>query len=98
MLFQSFKDAKLSLQHDLRAVTLVKAFQNYDAFVYLRFRTNGKVFDLTRFNSRSKVFPLVICEILNAEDSALVVTKEDDMQVIMSHLSGLVLHLEDAQL
>ena len=51
------------------AAALAFAFQDCNVGVYLRFRCTGKVFDLRRFNAKSKTFETLICEILHADDA-----------------------------
>jgi hypothetical protein len=70
------------------AVMLEFAFKNCDIGVYIRFRTSGKVFNLRRFNSKSKTFQILVRELLYADDADLVAHTEEDMQMIMDKLSG----------
>ena len=42
------------------AVMLSYAFQDCDIGVYIRLRTSGKVFNLRRFNTKSKTFELLV--------------------------------------
>ena len=69
------------------AVALGYAFQDCDRAVYIRFRTTGKVFNLRRFSAKSKTFQALVREFLYADDADLVAHSEEDMQVIMDHLS-----------
>ena len=38
------------------AVLLMSAFNDYDTGIYLKFRTSGKVFNLRRFDAKTKTF------------------------------------------
>ena len=46
------------------AVMLEHAFKDCDIGIYIRFRTSGKVFNLRRFNSKSKTFQIIVRELL----------------------------------
>ena len=70
------------------AVLLTYAFQGCEVGIYLRFRTTGKVFDLRRFNSKSKTFEILTRELLYADDADFVTHSEDDMQHIMDRFSA----------
>ena len=70
------------------AVMLEYAFKDCDVGVYIRFRTSGKVFNLRRFNSKSKTFQALVRELLYADDADLVAHTEEDMQMIMDKLSS----------
>ena len=69
------------------AVTLAYAFQDCDIGIFLRFRTTGKVFNLTRFNAKSKTFQCLVRELLYADDADFVAHTEEDMQAIMDLFS-----------
>ena len=70
------------------AVMLEHAFKDCDIGVYIRFRTSGKVFNLRRFNSKSKTFQIIVRELLYADDADLVTHTEEEMQKIMDKLSS----------
>ena len=70
------------------AVLLTYAFGDCDKGVYLRFRTSGKVFNLRRFNTKSKNFQSLIRELLYADDADFVAHTEEDMQEIMDLFSS----------
>ena len=53
----------------------------------IRFRTTGKVFDLRRFNTRSKTFQLLFPELLYADYADFVAHSEEDMQTPMDRFS-----------
>ena len=67
------------------AVLLGSAFLGCDVGVLLLFRTSRKIFNLRRFNSKSKVFHDLIKELLNADDADLLAHTENDMQVIVDN-------------
>ena len=69
------------------AVLLMHAFKDCDVGVLLRFRTTGKVFNLRRFNVKSKVFQELIRELLYADDADFLAHTEADMQTIMDNFS-----------
>ena len=69
------------------AMCLVFAFQYCDIGVYIRFRTSGKVFNLRRFNAKSKVFQALVRDLLYADDADLIAHTEEDMQNIMDIFS-----------
>ena len=76
-------------QGDILAPTLFSIYfavllaQDCDAGVMLRFRTTGKVFELRRFNAKSKTF-----ELLYAGDADFVAHSEAALQVIMDRFSA----------
>ena len=69
------------------AVLLMHAFKNCEVGVLLLFRTTGKVFNLRRFNTKSKVFQDLIRELLYADDADFVAHTEADMQIILDNFS-----------
>jgi len=70
------------------AVMLAEAFKDCDVGVFLRFRTTGKMFNLRRFSAKSKVFILIVRELLYADDADLVAHSENDMQIIINLFSA----------
>ena len=85
------------------AVVLSYEFQDCDIGVYISFRTSGKVFNLRRFNTKSKTFQSLVRELLFADDADLVAHTEKDMQLIMDISSraylafGLTINLKKAK-
>ena len=63
------------------AMLLSYTFKDCGAGVALKFRTNGKVFNLGRLNTKSKSFECLIRELLNADDADFVAHSEEDFQV-----------------
>lgn len=82
------------------ATTLAFAFRNCETGVLFRFRTTGKLFNLTRFRARSKTFHSLVRELLYADDVDFVAHTAEDMQGIMDRFSrtctafGLTISLE----
>ena len=69
------------------AVILSYAFHDCDIGVFIRFRTSGKVFNLRRFNTKSKTFQSLVQELLFADDADLVAQTEEDLQLAMDIFS-----------
>ena len=69
------------------AMLLTYAFQDCDKGVYIRFRTTGSVFNLRRFNTKTKNFSSLIRELLYADDADFVSHSEEDLQEIMNLFS-----------
>ena len=63
-------------------------FKDCDIGIYILFITSFKVFNLRRFNSKSKTFQIIVRELLYADDADLVAHAEEDMQKIMDKLSS----------
>lgn len=69
------------------ATTLTIAFKDCDTGVYLRYRTSGGLFNLRRFNAKSKTFPTIVRDLLYADDADLVAHSEHDLQSIIDRFS-----------
>ena len=69
------------------AVLLSHAFIECDQGILLRFRTSGNVFNLRRFNTKSKTFKVLIRELLYADDADFLAHTQADMQHIMDRFS-----------
>jgi hypothetical protein len=82
------------------SVVLCSAFENCDLGIYVRYRTTGKLFNIRRFDSKTKTFVSLIRDLLYADDCDLVTHSEADMQTLMNLLSsacktfGLTISLE----
>ncbi|XP_076069804.1 uncharacterized protein LOC143041683 [Oratosquilla oratoria] len=63
------------------------AFRDLDLGVYLRFRSEGSVFDLRRLNAKTKTTKKLILEALFADDCAFMAHKESDLQLIVDKLA-----------
>ena len=70
------------------SVVFIIAFKNNDVGVYIRYRTTGKVFNLRRFASKTKVFISLIRDLLYADDCDLLTHTEQDMQNLMNLFSS----------
>ncbi|XP_076028443.1 uncharacterized protein LOC143017538 [Oratosquilla oratoria] len=66
------------------------AFRDLDLGVYLRFRSEGSVFDLRRLNAKTKTTEKLILEALFADDCALMAHKESDLQLIVDKFADVV--------
>lgn len=60
------------------------AFKNCSTGVMIRFRSDGGIFNLQRLKARSKVCFLLLRELLFADDCALIVHTEDELQGILN--------------
>ena len=69
------------------AAMLRDAFEDTDIGVYLQFRTSGQLFNLRRFQSRTKVFTVLIQELLFADDCGLFTHTVSDMQILMNRFA-----------
>ena len=70
------------------AVLLTHAFKDCEKGILLRFRTTGRVFNLRRFNTKSKTFQVLIRELLYADDADFLAHNEVDMQQLLDHFSA----------
>ena len=67
------------------AAMLQVAFsENNVGGIYIRYRTTGNVFDLSRLRAKSKVFTTVVRDLLYADDCDLVAHTVEDMQSLVS--------------
>ena len=66
---------------------LSQAFKDLDVGVYIRFRTDGKLFNLRRLTAKSKVTEEIAREFLFADDCALIADTESDLQIIVDNFS-----------
>ena len=64
------------------------AFRNCDKGVYLLTRSDGNIFNLRRFNAKTKVSDVLIRELLFADDCVLVAHTNEDIQFIMDCFSN----------
>ena len=70
------------------SVLLSYAFKNCEAGVYIRFRSSGSVFDLSRLKAKTKTLTALIRELLYADDADFIAHSEQDMQLIMDCFSS----------
>ena len=66
------------------AAMLSVAFKDHTEGIYIRYRTSGSVFDLSRLKANSKVFMSVIRDLLYADDCDLVSHTEDGLQLLVN--------------
>ena len=62
------------------------AFRDCDVGVPVRFRTDNSIFNLRRLQARTKTFIAVICDLLHADDCALLAHALTDAQHLYSRL------------
>ena len=74
------------------SVMLHAAFRNCDKGVYLQKRSDGNIFNLRRFNAKTKVSDILIRDLLFADDCALVAHTIEDIEFIMDCLSNTARH------
>jgi hypothetical protein len=78
---------------------LLHAVKDLDLGVYIKYRSDGSVFDLRRLSAKTKTLEKLILEALFADDCALMAHKENHLQVIVdrfaeaSRLFGLTISL-----
>ena len=63
---------------------LQDAFKDCSSGVMIRFRSDGGIFNLQRLKARTKVSLLLLRELLFADDCALIVYTEDELQSILN--------------
>ena len=66
---------------------LMDAFDEVDRGVYIQFRTDGNVFNVRRFQARTKVLEMLIRDLLFADDCALLAHTLEDIQYITDRFS-----------
>jgi len=69
------------------AAMLRDAFEDTDIGVYIQYRTSGKLFNLRRFQARSKVLEALVRDLLFADDCGLFTHTVADMQILMNHFA-----------
>lgn len=78
---------------------LTHAVKDLDIGIYIKYRTDGSLFDLRRLNARTKTIEKLILDALFADDCALMAHTEDHLQTILncfadaSKLFGLTISL-----
>ena len=66
---------------------LLDAFKNCDKGIMIRFRKDGGVFNLQRLKARTKVWFMLLRDLLFADDCALIAYTESDAQSIVNDFS-----------
>src|SRR5579871_4517036 len=70
------------------AAMLSDAFRNSDDGVHIQYRTDGKLFNLRRLNSLTKIKKASILDLLFADDCAIATSSEEDMQISIDKFSS----------
>ena len=72
--------------------------------ILLHCRSSGKLFNLSRFKSKTKIVKVLIRELLIADDAAIVTHAEEDLQKLLDNFSractdfGLTIRLKETQM
>ena len=69
------------------SLLLKHAFGNSPEGVYLRTRSDGRLFNLSRLKAKTKVRNILIRDMLFADDAAIVTHTEQDLQSLMDRFS-----------
>ena len=69
------------------SMMLREAKEDLHEGVYIRFRTNGSVFNLRRLLSRTKTLEQLILDLLFADDCALLAHTEDALQTVVNRFA-----------
>jgi len=70
------------------SVLLKYAFKITNAGIFLRSRADGKLFNLARLRSKTKVSKVLLRDFLFAEDAALLAHSDDDLQNLLNGFSN----------
>ena len=70
------------------ALVLKHAFGNSTEGVYLRTRSDGKLFNISRLKAKTKVREVLIRDMLFADDAAVATHREDELQTLMDKFSS----------
>ena len=82
------------------AIVISKAFENCELGIYIRYRSTGKLFNLRRFDAKTKTYISLVRDLLYADDCDIVSHSEADMQILMNLIAsacksfGLTISLE----
>ena len=69
------------------SMLLQYAFKDCSKGVYIHTKVDGKLFNLSRLRAKTKVFQVLIRELLFVDDAALVSHTEECLQQLVEHLS-----------
>lgn len=69
-------------------VMLNKTLLNCDKGIYIRFRTNSNIFNISRLNAKTKVYYQLVRDLLFADDCILFSHTEKQMQTIVNNFSS----------
>ena len=64
------------------SIMLQDAFRNNDLGVYIKFRTNGNIFNLQCLKAKTKTTELLVRDLLFADDCALIAHSNNDIKRI----------------
>ena len=70
------------------SMVLQSAFTDCNEGIYIRTRTDGKLFNISRLRAKTKVREVLIREMLFADDAALVSKSENGLQDLVNRLSN----------
>ena len=70
------------------ALVLKHAFGDSTEGVYLRTRSDGKLFNISRLRAKTKVRDVLIRDLLFADDAAVATHNEDELQTLMNRFSS----------
>ncbi|WP_419619889.1 reverse transcriptase domain-containing protein [Thiolapillus sp.] len=83
------------------SIMLREAKEDLSDGIYIRFRTDGSLFNLRRLLARTKTIKELMTELLFADDCALLSNTEEALQHIVNHFSdaaknfGLIISLKE---
>ena len=66
---------------------LKEAMEDVPEGIYIRFRTDGSVFNLRRLLAHTKTMDAMVIELLFADDCALLAHNEEDLQRTVNHFA-----------
>ena len=66
----------------------IDAFKDFETGMWIRFRTDGALFNLRRLQAKTKVLEEFVRELLFADDCGLVAHSQEDMQLIMDRFAA----------
>ncbi len=69
------------------SMVLRYSYANCDEGVYIRTKTDGSLFNISRLRAKSKTKTILVCELLFADDAALVSHSETGLQQLIDRLS-----------
>lgn len=71
------------------SVLLQCAFQDCDEGIYLRTRSDGKLFNIARLRAKTKTSSILLRELLFADDAALISHSQEKLQLILDQLQDM---------
>ena len=70
------------------ALLLKHAFKSLREGIYLHTRSDGKLYNLSRLRSKSKIREVLIRDMLFADDAAIAATSEQQLQGLLDRFSA----------